>query len=50
MHDAEIQFTQKTLSSLGSQYPGKNLLIYHNTNSLGELCTSYLFLLRVICG
>jgi len=37
MQAAESYFTQHTVTSLWAQYPGKNILIFHNQNSLYHL-------------
>ncbi|KIM73707.1 hypothetical protein PILCRDRAFT_15002 [Piloderma croceum F 1598] len=37
IHDQESAFTQQMVSSLGNKYPGKNILIYHNPNSIATL-------------
>jgi hypothetical protein len=50
MHTAEVNFTTQTLDVLGAQYPGKNLLVYHNQDSGYSLCKFYIFLLQAIFG
>ena len=49
-HNVESTFTQHTISQLGSQYPGKNLLVYHDQDSIVNLCMSCLLALRSIWG
>jgi hypothetical protein len=50
MYAMEVNFTTQTLDVLGAQYPGKNLLVYHNQDLGYDLCKFYLFLLRAIFG
>lgn len=47
MHNAENSFTQSTVSSLANQYPEKNILVFHDTDSTGVLGTFSLFSKRV---
>ena len=48
--DAESAFTQHTISQLESKYSGKNLLVYHDQDSIVNLCMSCLLALRSILG
>jgi hypothetical protein len=48
IHDIESEFTQQVISSLGNKYPGKNILVYHNQNSITKLCMFCLFCYKSI--
>jgi hypothetical protein len=38
MHEAESQYTKQVSQKLKAEYPSKNVLVYHNQQSVIKLC------------